>query len=152
VSGDAQPVVRFDHLDASAFREVKSQLHGERRVSVWVRFLVRSPERTILHTRYDPGLVLERHGHASDHYIFVLVGSVCFGEERCGPGSLIDLPRGASFGPVVAGDAGAEILEVYFGASTPVPTNPQEYLDLLSNRGITRLPPPEGFEHDRVDT
>ena len=146
------PHASFQHMDDVGFREVKSQLHGDRRVSVWIRFLVNTPERSIFHTRYDPGMTLERHGHASDHYVFVISGDVRFGDERCGPGTLIELPFGASFGPIETGAHGAEIFEVYFGPSTPVPTDPAEYLALLATKGITRVPPPADQAANRVDT
>lgn len=143
MSDSGAPTVRFQHLDDVPYREVKSQLHPDgRRVSVWIRFLEQSDERALYHTHYDPGLVLERHGHASDHYVFVLSGEVRFGDEVCRAGSLISLPFGATFGPIVVGDEGADIFEIYFGNSRPMPADPAEYLALLAEKGIERLPPP----------
>jgi quercetin dioxygenase-like cupin family protein len=137
-----RPAVSYQHLDDTPFVAMKSQQHGDRRVSVWLRLLVDRPDRSINHTRYDPGLVLERHGHASDHYILVVAGEVWFGEERCRAGSLIELPVGATFGPIVVGDEGAELVEVYFGDKRAIPADPDEYLRILAEKGIERLPPP----------
>jgi hypothetical protein len=152
----AEPTVSFLHADDVPFTEVKSQQHGDRRVSVWIRFLVQREDRTIFHTRYDPGLILERHGHSSDHFVFVTKGDVMFGDEKCSAGSLIELPHGASFGPIIVGDQGAEIVELYFGNIRPVPADPPEYLRILAERGIERLPPPNlppgADPSDRVDT
>jgi quercetin dioxygenase-like cupin family protein len=139
---DAKPAVSYQHLEDTPFLAMKSQQHGDRRVSVWLRLLVDRPDRSINHTRYDPGLVLERHGHASDHYILIIAGEVRFGEEVCRAGSMIELPVGATFGPIVVGDDGAELVEVYFGDKRPVPADPDEYLRILAEKGIERLPPP----------
>ena len=58
----AEPAVSYQHLEDTPFVAMKSQQHGDRKVSVWLRLLVERPDRSINHTRYDPGLVLERHG------------------------------------------------------------------------------------------
>ena len=61
----------FRHLDDVPWREVKAQMHGDRRVAVNLKFLETHPNRTVIYTSYDPDLVLERHGHSSDHVIFI---------------------------------------------------------------------------------
>ena len=60
------------------FTEVVAQLHGDRRAGVHLKFLEWTPDRFVAYTRYDPGLILERHGHASDHLVFVLEGPVSY--------------------------------------------------------------------------
>jgi uncharacterized cupin superfamily protein len=32
--------------------------------------------------RYDPGMIIERHAHSSDHLIYVLEGELACGEYR----------------------------------------------------------------------
>ena len=59
-------------------------MHGDRRASVHIKFLEWTPERFVAYTRYDPGLVLERHGHSSDHLVFVLEGELTVGDRVCG--------------------------------------------------------------------
>ena len=140
---DRAPQVSFVHAEEKPFVDVKAQMQGERRVSVWLKMLDLQPERALFHTRYDPGLVLERHGHHSHHYIFVIQGDIWFDEEHCRAGSLIQLPEGASFGPVVVGDAGAEIVEVYFGDCRPIPTRREEWEGIKQERGIRELPNPK---------
>lgn len=131
------PSPSFVHADDVPFVLAKAQMHGDRQVGVHIRFLEYQPDRAVLHTRYDGGLVLERHGHDSDHhYVFVMSGEVAFGDEQCRPGSLVKLPRGASFGPIIVGEGGAEILEVYYGGTTPLPADHDEYDRLLAERGI----------------
>jgi hypothetical protein len=138
-----RPTVSFVHDEDLPYAEVKSQLRGEERASVWLKMLDLQPDRAFFHTRYDPGLVLQRHGHRSDHYVFVIAGSVWFGNEHCRAGSLVKLPLGASFGPIVAGDEGAETIEVYFGDCRPVPVDADEWTAIKRDRGITELPNPK---------
>lgn len=142
MSDPAAPKVSFVHDDARPYVDVKSQRQGDRRVSVWLKMLDLQPDRAFFHTRYDPGLVLQRHGHLSDHYVFVIAGTVFFDGEECRAGSLVKLPRGATFGPIVAGDEGAETIEVYFGDSRPVPAALDEWEAIKRDRGITELPNP----------
>lgn len=120
--------------------EVKAQMHGERRVGVHLRFLEQTPTRTFIHCHYDPGMTIERHGHSSDHAIYVLGGSVRVGDTECEPGTLVVLDQGAVFGPLVAGPAGTDILEFYSGDVTPVPADPDSFRQLLHDRGIEPVP------------
>jgi hypothetical protein len=129
--------LRFVHIDDLPAREVKAQQQGDRRAAITLRFLEQSPERVFIHTRYDPGIVVERHGHRSDHAIFILDGSVKIGDVECTPGMLVVLEQGAEFGPLVAGPQGTELLEFYAGDPAPVPSDPAGFARLLSERGIT---------------
>ncbi|GMU79900.1 MAG: hypothetical protein AMXMBFR46_26890 [Acidimicrobiia bacterium] len=137
-----QPQPRFVTIDDVAPTEVVAQLHGDRRVGVHIRFLEWTPERFVAYTRYDPGLVLERHGHSSDHLLFVLDGELTVGDRVCGPNTLVVLERGAAFGPLIAGPEGCTFLEHHAGDVTPVPVDKEGYHALLAERGITRLPNP----------
>ena len=136
------PQLIFRHIDEVPDQEVLSQAHGERRVGVHLRFLEWSPSRTVIHTRYDPGLVLEVHGHRSDHVIYILDGMLHVGDVECRPGSMILLEHGAVFGPLVAGPEGTTLLEFYTGDPRPVSTDPSGFEVLLAQRGIVALPPP----------
>ena len=78
----------------------------------------------MIYTSYDPDLVLERHGHSSDHVIFILKGSLSVGGTECPPGTMVLLPHGAAFGPLIAGPEGTELIEFYTGEVTPVPADP----------------------------
>jgi hypothetical protein len=87
--------------------------------------------------------VLERHGHASDHWIYIIEGHLDVGDHACPPGSLIVLEQGAEFGPLVAGPEGTLLLESYAGDPTPRPDADKDgYLALLASKGIERLPNP----------
>jgi ChrR Cupin-like domain len=133
------PEVIFRHVDDLPWREVRAQQHGDRRVAVNLRFLEMSPTRTVIYTRYDPGMVLERHGHASDHVVFVLEGSLRVGDRDCPAGTMVLLEHGAAFGPLEAGPDGTLLLEFYTGDPSPVPSDPDGFEALLQSRGITPI-------------
>ena len=61
MSASDEPRLAFRHVDDEDWYEVKAQMHGEKRVSVWEKYLEWTPERLCLYARYDPGMVIERH-------------------------------------------------------------------------------------------
>ncbi|HPB45748.1 MAG: hypothetical protein M9952_10025 [Microthrixaceae bacterium] len=129
-------------IDDVAWVEVKAQSHDGRRVSIWEKFLEWTPERMVIYARYDPGVVVEKHGHASDHYVFVLSGEVAIGDRICGPGTSITLPLGAVFGPLTAGPEGATMYEVMCGDPRAIPADRDGFVALCAERGIEPLPNP----------
>ena len=141
------PRVAFVHIDSVPWNEVIAQLHGERRVSVHEKFLEWNANRMVVLGRYDPRVVIERHGHASDHLVYVLEGELMVGDRRCAPGTLIVLEVGAKFGPLIAGEQGALLFEVWMGDPRPVPDDKEKYYALLKEKGIVRLPNPPIKKH-----
>ena len=129
-------------IDDVAWVEVKAQSHDGRRVSIWEKFLEWTPERMVIYARYDPGEVVEKHGHASVHYVFVLSGEVAIGDRICGPGTSITLPLGAVFGPLTAGPEGATMYEVMCGDPRAIPADRDGFVALCAERGIEPLPNP----------
>jgi hypothetical protein len=134
--------LRISHIDDVPWQEVKAQQHGERRVSVWEKYLEWSPGLMVLYARYDPGMVVERHGHRSDHVVYVLEGEVTVGGVRCPPGTSLVLEEGAAFGPIEAGPEGAVMLEIMTGDPRAVPADRDGFARLLAERGIAALPNP----------
>ncbi len=131
------------HVDEEPWQEVRAQIQGgDTRVSIWNRFIDWVPERIVIHTRYDPNLIVERHAHHVDQVIFVLEGEMTVGDRFCPKGTAIILEAGAVFGPLVAGPVGAELLEVGFGNPLPIPADPEGYAALLKEKGIESLPRP----------
>jgi redox-sensitive bicupin YhaK (pirin superfamily) len=144
-----EPRLAFIHAEDVPKQEVVAQMHGGRRVSVWSQFLEFTERRMVALVEYDPGLVLERHQHKSDHTIYIIEGEVSISGHRCTPGTLIVLEKGATFGPMITGPAGCRLLEHYAGDPMPVPVDKEEYYGILRERSIERLPnprysPPEG--------
>ncbi len=110
----------FRHLDDPdvPWQAIKAQRNADGSVAhVWEKWLAFSPDPQYLtiYARYDPGMVVRRHGHFSPNVVFVLEGEVSFGEHRCEPGTHVELPLGAAFGSVVAGPQGAVMFEVMMG-------------------------------------
>jgi hypothetical protein len=134
--------LRITRVDEVPWQEVKAQQHGDRRVSVWEKYLEWTPGLMVLYARYDPGMVIERHGHRSDHVVYVLEGQVTVGDEVCGPGTNLVLEEGAVFGPIEAGPGGALMLELMLGDPRAVPADRPGFEALLASRGITPLPNP----------
>jgi hypothetical protein len=139
---ETEPALRIVRLGDVPWQEVKAQQHGDRRVSVWEKYLEWTPERMTLYGRYDPGMLLERHGHRSDHLVHVIEGSITVGGERCDTGTTLVLPVGAAMGPIEAGPEGAVLFEVMLGDPRAVPADPGGFATLLDERGITPLPNP----------
>jgi quercetin dioxygenase-like cupin family protein len=134
------PEVIFSHIDDMPWRESRSQLHGGVRVSVRNKILRRGPSGTFIYTVYDPGMVIEEHGHASNHVVYILGGSAMFGEVECRRGMVIFLEEGATFGPIVAGPEGTELVEFYGGDPAARPVDPTAFAALLAEQGIRPLP------------
>ena len=107
----------------------------------WVAFSV-EPLYLALFARWDPGMVVRRHGHYSPHTLTVLSGEFTCDGELCGVGTHIELPLGASFGPFVAGPEGVELYEVMMGDPRSWEADRTGFERLLADRGITPLPNP----------
>ena len=136
---------RIVHLDELEPQEVRAQQHadGSRR-SVWDRWFVVRPDPPFvsLHTRWDPDVVMHRHGHRGHHVVYVLAGGMWCGDRWCGPGTHIEIPLGAAAGPYVAGPAGVELFEVTAGDGGSWEADPAGYAALLAERGVAPLPNP----------
>jgi hypothetical protein len=137
------PRLAFVNESDVPWQEVLAQRHGTCRVSVHEKFLEWTSDRMVVLGRYDPGVVVERHGHKSDHLVYVLEGDLLVGDRACAAGTLIVLEVGAAFGPLVAGAHGALLFEAWAGDPGPVPADKDGYLAVLRERGIERLPRPK---------
>jgi hypothetical protein len=136
------PELRITRVDDVPWQEVKAQAHGDRRVSVWEKYLEWSPTLMVLYARYDAGMLIERHEHRSDHIVYVLEGEIRVGDELCTAGTNLVLEKGAAFGPIEAGPEGALLLEVMMGDPRAVPADREGFEALCAARGITPLPNP----------
>ena len=107
----------------------------------WVAFSV-EPLYLALYARWDPGMIVRPHGHHSPHTMTVLAGELTCGGERCGVGTHLELPYGASFGPLVAGAEGVELYEVMMGDPRSWSDEPEALAEVLAARGVEQLPDP----------
>ena len=141
------PRLAIVHDEAVPFTEVIAQEHAVAGVvehrSVHEKFLEWNGQRMVVIGRYDPGIILERHGHSSDHLIYVLEGTLNVGAYECPPKTLIVLEEGASFGPLFADETvGCLLFETWLDDVTPLPADKPGYHALLASRDIVRLPNP----------
>jgi hypothetical protein len=135
----------FRHLDDPdvTWQQVRRQRNADgTEASVWEKWLAFSPEPQYLslYAKYDPGMIVRRHGHFSPHVVFVLEGGAWFGERWCPAGTHIELPLGAAFGPVRAGDDGAVMFEVMLGDPRSWGDRPEEFERVLAEQGAEVLP------------
>ena len=103
MSDSEGPRLAFRHIEEEQWFEVKAQMHGDKRVSVWEKYLEWTPERLCLYARYDPGMVIEKHSNMSDHVVYVLEGEITIGDKLCTKGMHVTLEKGAQFGPIIGG-------------------------------------------------
>jgi len=145
--------VRFRHVDQEKWHEVRAVQVGERRASVWEKWLEFTPKFLCLHAKWDPGMMIHRHGHNSDHILYVLAGEMTCGDVRCTPGMHVTLEQGAAFGPFVAGPQGVELFEVMMGDPRSWAADPDGFERLLREKGARKLPnPPIELPEWLVDT
>lgn len=107
----------------------------------WLAFNADPPYLTI-YAKWDPGVITRRHGHFSNHAIFVIEGDMWCGDRYCPAGTHVELPLGAAFGPFVAGENGALVFEVMMGDPRSWGDDPQAFEATLRAHGATSLPDP----------
>ena len=134
---------RFVHLDDLKYQEVRRQRHGDHDASVREKWLDFSPEFLSLYAKWDPGMIVQPHGHNSNHVVFVLEGEMTCGDVHCVKGTHIALDQGDTFGPFVAGPEGCTLFEVMMGDPRSFAADEEGWARLLSERGATQAPNPE---------
>jgi hypothetical protein len=140
-----EPVFRHLDDDDVPWQQVKSQRNADGSVSsVWEKWLAFSaePPYLSLYARYDPGMIVRRHGHNSPHLLFVIAGDIAIGERHCPAGTHVELPHGAAFGPIRAGNDGAVLFEVMLGDPRSWGDDPDAYEQLLRKHDVEPLPDP----------
>lgn len=136
------PQVKFRHADDETWQEVRAQQHGDRRVAIREKWLEFTEDLLCLYAKWDPGMMVHKHGHNSDHILFVLEGEMMCGDVRCTKGMHITLEHGASFGPFIAGPEGVELFEIMMGDPRSWAADPEAFKTLLKERGAVQLPNP----------
>jgi hypothetical protein len=139
----------FTHVDDEPWQPVRAQRHPDGSVRCardrWFA-IGKDPQYWSLLSRWDPGMVIHRHGHWSHQVVYVTRGEVLVGDRLCPAGTHIDLPLGAAIGPMIAGPDGVEMLEVAMGDGRSWTDDREEYDRILGERGIEPLPnPPADF-------
>ncbi len=143
--GDPAAVFRHIEDDDVPWQRVKSVRRADgSTASVWEKWLAFSPDPQYLslYARYDPGMIVRRHGHRSPHVVFVIEGELVCEDRPCPAGSHIELPVGAAFGPFVAGPEGAVLFEVMMGDPRSWGDDPGAFERTLEAHGATTMPDP----------
>jgi len=115
---------------------------GEREMSVREKWLDFTPAFLSLYARWDPGMIVQPHGHNSNHVVFVLSGEVTCGGVVCPAGTHIALDQGDTFGPFVAGPDGVELFEVKMGDPRSFAANQEDFEQFLAEHGAEPMPNP----------
>jgi hypothetical protein len=137
----------FRHVDDPdlGWQQVKAVRRADgTTASVWGKWLAFSPDPQYLslYARWDPGMVVRRHGHYSPHVLFVIEGDLTCGDRPCAAGTHIELPFGAAFGPFTAGPDGVVLFEVMMGDPRSWGDDPAAFEAALAAQGATALPDP----------
>lgn len=135
----------FRHLDDPdmAWQQVKRQRNADgSESSVWEKWFSFSPDPQYLslYAKYDPGMIVRRHGHFSPHVLFVIEGEVFIGDRACPAGTHVELPLGAAFGPLRAGPQGATMFEVMMGDPRSWGDEPETLDKARAEHGVEPLP------------
>ena len=143
-----RPAPVFRHLDDAdvPWQEVKRQRNADgTTASVWEKWFAfnADPPYLSLYARYDPGMIVRRHGHHSPHVVYVTEGSIQCGDRLCPAGTHIELPEGAAFGPFRAGPEGVTMFEVMLGDPRSWGDQPELVDALRAEHGVEPLPDPE---------
>ncbi len=134
--------VRFRHSDDEKWQEVRALELPSGRVSVKEKWFEFSDKFLSLYAKWDPGMMIHKHGHNSEHVVFVLEGSMSCGDVECTKGMHITLDQGSAFGPFIAGPDWVELFEVMMGDTRSWAADTECFDRLLEEKGAKRLPNP----------
>lgn len=133
----------FHHVDEIAWTPVQRQQNADGTESVIrERWPIIRPGFLSAYVHYESGMVVRRHGHRSNHVVFVLGGGAWIGGDWCTAGTHFHVPLGAAFGPIVAGPEGVTCWELSFGEFGGWGDQPELYEREIAARGVTPLPDP----------
>jgi hypothetical protein len=130
-------------MDDIAWTEVKRQRNADGSISV-VREKWPIADQTFMSAfiEYGPGMITRRHGHFGQHLVWVIAGGAWFGDRWCPAGTHIELPFGAAFGPIRAGDEGTLFLELTDGDFRSWGDQPELFDQAIAAHHVTPLPDP----------
>ena len=131
------------HLDDIDWTPVQRQRNADGSESVVrEKWPIIRPGFLSAHVHYEPGMIVRRHGHRSNHVVYVLGGGAWIGGDWCESGTHIHVPLGATFGPIVAGPDGITCWETSFGEFGGWGDEPEVVERELEAHGVTPLPDP----------
>ncbi len=146
------------HVDDIAWTPVQRQRNADGTESVIrERWPIIRPGFLSAYVHYEPGMVVRRHGHRSNHVVILLDGDAEIAGRACAAGTHVHVPLGAAFGPLIAGPAGVTCWELSFGEFGGWGDEGELYDAAVAARGVTPLPDPpidlgDWFVDPRGDT
>jgi len=145
---------RITHVDDHDWTDVRRMRVGDREVAVREKWLDFTPAFLALYAQWDPGMIVQPHGHNSNHVVFVCAGEMTCGDVVCRAGAHIALDQGDTFGPFVAGPEGVELYEVMMGDPRSFAADEEAFAEFLRAHDATPLPNPpieliDGLEDTR---
>src|SRR3984885_6773800 len=133
----------FRHVDDIEWTEAQRQRNADGTVAVVrEKWPIMRPDFLSAYVHYEPGMVVRRHGHRSNHLVFVLDGGAWIGGDWCTAGTHIHVPLGATFGPIVAGPHGPTCWDLSFGEFGGWGDEQALYAREFEARGAAPLPDP----------
>ncbi|HEX4427997.1 MAG TPA: hypothetical protein VHZ96_01875 [Frankiaceae bacterium] len=141
IEGLAETLKAMDDIE---WTEVKRQRNADGAIAVVrEKWPIADPDFMSAYIEYLPGMITRRHGHFGHHLVFVIAGGAWFGDRWCPAGTHIELPFGAAFGPIRAGEEGTFFLELTNGDFRSWGDQPELYEQAIATHGVTPLPDPE---------
>ncbi|MFK7899012.1 MAG: cupin domain-containing protein [Myxococcota bacterium] len=138
------PPLRITNPDEGDPLEARPQILADgRRAAAHLRIIERNEDRVVSYTRYDPGLVIEKHSHLANQVIYVLEGEVMVDDRLCIAGTTLVLEKGTPIGPLTAGPEGTILFEIFDGDTGHVAEDPEGFQRILEERKIRILPEPD---------
>jgi hypothetical protein len=133
---------RFSNLEGLPWQEVRRIRRGDQTMSVREKWLDFCPAFLSLYAEWDPGMIVQPHGHHSHHVVFVVDGEMTCGDVLCRKGTHIALEQGDTFGPFVAGPEGVALFEVMMGDPRSFAADTDGYARFLAAQGAEQMPNP----------
>src|SRR5262249_40065013 len=90
-----EPIFRTLDDEDLPWQHVRTQRNADGTTSsVWEKWFAFSPDPQYLslYARYEPGMIVRRHGHYCPHIVFVIEGELWCGDRLCTAGTHIELP------------------------------------------------------------
>jgi hypothetical protein len=144
---------RITHLDDVPEQAVRRMRVGGNEVEVREKWIDFTPGFLALWAQWDPGMIVQPHGHNSNHVVFVLAGEMTCGDVVCRAGTHLALDQGDTFGPFVAGPVGVELYEVMMGDPRSFAADEAGFGEFLRAHDATPLPnPPIELPNGLTDT
>ena len=140
VPGLAERTTRFADLPTHVLRRQRNA--DGTTAALRTTWAVATPAFASALVEYDAGMIVRRERHEGRHLVLVIEGGAWIGDRWCSTGTHVEVPPGASIGPIVAGDRGMRTLELTDADLRTVGVDRADHEALLAEHGTTALADP----------